>query len=169
MSVTALTRAPVEGVLIRRAGTILRAVGLDGTTQNGTNADLNDPIRRALRTLGCDSADPINVVDADLAPVTGWQVEKLLDAAELRLLESIWGNWAEVSQRISQGENEFQQLADRIQTRIECLEERLRKPYGPNVGAAAVGRIDHGRHIPYDRPLMPPGGFPIGGGDWLWW
>ena len=153
-----LTRAAAESQLVRRAGKIMVRVGLDGTTQNGTNVDLNDPIRMAVRYMGLAVADAITVVDADVAPIIGWAIEQFLDLAEFRLFQSIWGNWAEVSQSISLGKYEAQQLADRIQLRIADLENRLRKPYGPNVGAVAVGAIALGQYIPNDPGLNPPTG-----------
>ena len=131
-------------------------VGLDGTTNNGTNGDLNDPIRRAARQIGVAVADPVTVADADLAGLVDWQVEYLFDVAELRLLESIWENWTEVSQAISLGKIEAQQLADRIETRIEKLEERIRKPYGRNIGVLAGGAIRHGRCLPANVRVEPP-------------
>lgn len=154
-----LTRANVESVLIRRCATLLTKVGLDGVTQNGTNADLNDPIRRAVRDNGMGVSDPVTVTDTDLSSFSGWVIERLYDSAELRLLETIWGHWAEVSQTISHGKIEAQQLADRIQKRIEALETRLRKPYGQNVGIGSVGRIAHGRCVPNDPRVVEPNGW----------
>ena len=137
-------------------------VGLDGSTQNGSNFDLNDPIRRAVRYLGLSVDDAITVTDTDLSPIVGMDIEKLLDLSELRLLESIWGSWTEVSESVSLRKVEAQQLADRIQMRINDLVERLRKPYGLNTGAAAVGTIKHGRHAPADVRTTPRNlGFPI--------
>lgn len=164
-----LTRAAVEGELIVRLGPILTRVGLP-TTQTGSNAGLNGPIRRAARSVGLSVADAINVTDADLAPATGWTVEKLLDEAELRTLENIWGNWAEVRERISDGEVDAEQLADRIQARIAFLSNRIREPYGMNINAPATGRVQHGQRIPRDEHVRwpYPFGFRNGGSDPLW-
>jgi len=155
---SSLTRADVESVLIRRAGKLMTKVGLDGVTISGANLDLNDPIRRAARQIGVTVSDPILVADADLASLVCWQVEYLLDVAELRLLESIWENWTEVSQAVSLGKIEAQQLADRIEKRIDKLEERIRKPYGRNIGLVSGGSIRHGRHIPANVRVTPPYG-----------
>ena len=51
----ALTRAAVEAVLLRRVGSLLEEVGLDGSTVN--NSDLNDPIGYAVRQVGGTVAD----------------------------------------------------------------------------------------------------------------
>ena len=164
-----LTRAAIEGELIDRVGVLMTKVGRDGATVDGTNVNLNDPIRRGLRSLGLDTADPIQVTDADLAVVTGWSIEKLLDAAELRCIESIWGNWAEVSQKISLGQVELQQLAERMERRIDHLVERLRKPYGPNAGGPVVGSIRKGRFTPNDQPVLAPPGTLYGYGERAPW
>ena len=166
---TSLTRAGVESELIDRCGVLLVKVGRNGTTCDGTNPNLNDPIRRGLRTLGLDTADPILVADADLATVTGWSIEKLLDAAELRCLESIWGSWAEVCQKIGLGSIELQQLTDRIERRIDHLVTRLRQPYGPNTGAPVVGAIRKGRVTPNDQPVLAPPGTLYGYGERAPW
>lgn len=155
-----LTRANVESVLVSRCSVMLTKVGMDGVTKNGTNADLNDPIRRAVRDQGMSVSDPVTVVDSDLSPLSGWLIERLYDSAELRLLETIWEHWTEVKQTISQGTIEAQQFTDRIQVRITSLELRLRQPYGQNVGAGAVRQIQHGRRIPNDpRVTERRGGF----------
>ena len=46
------TRASIEAILIRRCGRMLAATELDGSTIDGSNADLNDPIGWAIRQLG---------------------------------------------------------------------------------------------------------------------
>lgn len=158
-----LTRAQVESQLLNRAAALMTRVGLDGVTKDGTNAALNDPIRKGLAFLGLYAADITNVVDSDLAMVTGNLAERLLDFAEWRLLGNIWGQWAYFSQTISLGRQEAQQLADRIQARIADLEESLRQPFGPNVGGGAIGAISRGRFIPADNRERPWMRFPGGG------
>lgn len=164
-----LTRAGVESQLVRRLGTLLVSVGLDGTTQDGTNIDFNDGIRRAVNSAGYTTADPITVADGDLAVFVGWPLEKLIDLAELRTLENIWGNWAEISFKLQLKQLENKQFTDRIQTRISDLEERLRKPYGANVGqpvAQSTGRAHIPRDVPGYRRFTPYGdGYGYGYGD----
>lgn len=86
----ALTRAPAETVLLKRVGVLFTAIGLDGTTDDGTNVDLNDPLGYALRRLGYSVATITAVADADLAAVGTDEYDALLDLAELRALESAW-------------------------------------------------------------------------------
>jgi len=84
----ALTIVQVETILIRRVGTLFTAVGLDGTTVDGDNADLVDPIGTSIRNLGGTVTTITDIVDADLAGITEDDYDELLDVAELRALQS---------------------------------------------------------------------------------
>src|SRR6185436_5322633 len=151
-----LTRSQTEVELLTRVRGIMGVVpGLDASTSDGSNLDLNGPIRRALGFIGYFAVDVGNVTDTDLASVTGWQVEQLFDVAELRLWENIWGNWPYWKYQISDASASPEQLADRICDRISMLEERIREPYGPNVGSGAVGVIVQDNRPPSDVPVAP--------------
>ncbi len=149
-----LTVAAIEAELLILVGPYLRRVGLDGTTADGTNVALRGPIRRAVLTLGLTTAGPVAVVDADVAAVAGFALEKLLDVAELKALEMCWGNWPEVDQSAEGTSQSLSQLADRLERRIEALMERVVKPYGPAAesglipGPSAHGLIRAGRRDP---------------------
>lgn len=151
-----LTVAAIEAELLILVGPYLRRVGLDGTTADGTNVALRGPIRRAVLTLGLTTAGPVAVVDADVAAVAGFALEKLLDVAELKALEMCWGNWPEVDQSAEGTSQSLSQLADRLERRIKALMERTVKPYGPAAesgfipgpsmhGLIRAGRYDHVR------------------------
>lgn len=95
----ALTRATVEAVLINRCGKTLTSVNLDGTTIDGTNAALTDPIGEGLRSLGLVVANLGAVVSGDLSGITDADdFAQLLDVAELRALETALANWTEADQ-----------------------------------------------------------------------
>ena len=147
-----LTVALIEAELLVRLGPYLKRVGLDGTAADGTNAALRGPIRGAVWWLDRATADPIAVVDADVAGVAGFALERLLDVAELKALEICWGNWPEVDQQAGEERQDLSQLADRLERRIKALTERITKPYGPTVeggpGPSACGLIRAGRCVP---------------------
>lgn len=87
-----LTRADIEAALIKRAGDLLTTAGLDGTTVNGTNADLGDPIAFALRQIGVTVATLTSPTDAEVAAAstaTEGSTDQLLDLAEIRVLETV--------------------------------------------------------------------------------
>ena len=92
------TIAQIEQRLIRRIGSKLAAVGLDGSTVDGTNPDLVDPIAAGLASLGITAASVAVVVDADLVAVEACAVPQLLDVATLRGLETVLGNWTDPDQ-----------------------------------------------------------------------
>jgi hypothetical protein len=82
------------------------------------------------------TADPIAVADADVAGVSGIALERLLDVAELKALETCWGNWPEVDQQAGEERQDLSQLADRIDRRIRFLSDRIA---GTNWTGSVVG------------------------------
>lgn len=130
------TRAQVETVLIRRAGKLLTAAGLDGVTRTGANADLADPIGYALRQCGYSVADVSDPTTAEVAAVDEADIDKVLDIAELRTCENIAGNLDEVDYTLGPQSESLGQLATTLDKRIARLSEALLKNYG--VGASAL-------------------------------
>lgn len=157
-----LTRAGFESVLIARVGRKMAAAGLDGTTKDGTNADLNDPIRRAVQSMGVATADPVTVADGDLASFSGFPAEKLFDLAHVAVLHNILGNWAYVDQQTGQDYQNLNQFADQVRQEIASLEARLEKPYGPMLGGSQVAPMTTGQTMPNDPLAWPRGRSPLG-------
>jgi len=149
-----LTIAIIVAELFVRLGPYLKRVGLDGTVADGTNFALRGPIQRAIWSLGLSTADPIAVLDADVAGVAGLTLERLLDVAELKALEACWGNWPEVDQQAGEERQDLSQLADRLERRIRFLSDRTAGPYGTGMGIGpgpvASGLIRAGRCVPFD-------------------
>jgi hypothetical protein len=148
-----VTVAAIEAELLILVGPYLDRVGLDGSTSDGTNVALRGAIRRAVGRLAIETDDPIDVADADLAFLTRGTYETLLDLAELRVLETCWGNWPEYDQSAGSESQSLSQLADRLERRIKDLTARLgplAAPAGSSLlpGPAAHGLIRTGRHIP---------------------
>jgi len=154
-----LTIAEIESVLVARVGGYLVRVGMDSTTVNGTNPDLRDPIATAVRQMGLPLADPMTVSNADLVAVAGLAYLGLLDRAELRTLENIWGHWPEFDQSAGEESQSLSQLSANLMARIKELTERFRQQKedaltiasrpGPSVhGLIRAGRCDPAR--PWD-------------------
>jgi hypothetical protein len=137
----ALTRAVLESILIRRCGRRMAFAKLDGITQNGTNLDLNDPIREGLDSIGVTAANAINVADSDLATISGKRLSQILDVAELRVLESILGNWDEFDQARGIDRQDLGKMGEAIRTRVNDLQARLMKLYGVGLGSLRGGGI----------------------------
>ncbi len=160
-----LTVALIEAELLVRLGPYLKRVGLDGTAADGTNAALRGPIRGAVWSLGLATADPIAVADADVAGVEGFALERILDVAELKALETCWGNWPEVDQQAGEESQNLSQLADRIERRIRFLSDRTARLYetaaGVRPGPSASGLIRAGR-------CMSRGAFGMVRGEGRW-
>lgn len=131
-----LTRAAAESILVKRLGKLLTEAGLDGTTVDGSNADLNDPIGWALRQAGYTVADVTAVADSDLVSLATADTDKLLDLAELRALENISGNWAGVDIRVGERQESYNQFRIAIEERIARKEKQILRDYG--IGASSL-------------------------------
>jgi hypothetical protein len=138
-----LTRAQLEVVLLRRVGKLYAAVRLDGTTQDGSNVDLTDPLAATLRQLGIALASPLAVVDADLVDFPVAKLDALLDLAELRALESAHAAAAAlVDASLGDLRKSFGQTARALEARITTTRSRIAERHGtallPTTNSAAA-------------------------------
>ncbi len=145
-------RAKYETILVARTGKLMVAADLDGTTVNGTNTDLNDPLGAAIRDAGGAVSDISSVVDADIASITA-SVDQFIDTAELRVLESIEGNLDDVDTTAGTQSRRFSQLAAQVAKRIDRKEKQLEKKYGVGLQELEAGVIlldiaDHNDELP---------------------
>jgi hypothetical protein len=140
----AITRANVESILIRRLGALLTEAGLDGTTVDGSNVDLNDPIGWAVRQADGSVDDPATVDDEDVQTVATADLDKLLDLAEYRALESISGNLNLVDIESGPFRQSFNQLRVGLEQRIARKRKQLERDYdfGDSGFAASVIELD---------------------------
>lgn len=127
------TRAQLEAVLIRRVGAWYTAAGLDGTTVNGTNADLSDPIASALVQLGYSVADITSVTNTDIAAVPDTDIPRVLALAELRAVETAAGSMS--TQDVS-GLGYSIKTSTRIDAAIDRLRASILARYG--IGGATL-------------------------------
>lgn len=143
-----LTRSTLESILIRRCGQWLSMAGLDGTTTSGANLDLNDPLGYALRQIGLTVANPATVADADLTALADTDLDKLLDLAEYRALQTILENFAAVSLDVGGRAEHYSEFADRLQSLLALKLEHLQQTYGVGQGALQAGvlPLDFAQH-----------------------
>lgn len=136
----AITRANVEAILVKRAGALMSKVGF-AVTVVGSNADLNDPIGWGVRQAGGTVSDYSSVTDTDVATVATADYDKMLDFAELRLLENIVGNLDDVDVTLGPRSEKLSQLLKTLQERKEEQEKKLETTYGYNVSSLSGGVI----------------------------
>jgi hypothetical protein len=136
----AITRANVEAILVKRSSKRMAFVGMEVTTA-GANADLNDPISGALRQCGVTPANIASVADSDLAALETDLVDKLLDLAELRLLQSIYGNLDAVDTKSGPRSDSYSQFGDQLEKAIARLEGKVMSLYGVGAGSLETGVI----------------------------
>ncbi len=144
----AMTRAQTETILVKRAGPLLVAAGMDGATVDGTNADLNDPIGRAIRHLGYIVGSIVAISDADVAQVTEAQYDEYLDVGTLMVLESILGNLDDCDITVGPRSEKLSQLAAQVERKINRLTTRLLAAcgYGLAIPVARVIRLSFAEH-----------------------
>lgn len=127
----ALTRPQAEAILVARCGKLLASVGLDGTTVDGTNAALTDPLAEGLRQLAIAPASPAAVTTSDLSGVADADAAELLDVAELRALETVLGNWVDADQVAGQdNRQDLGKLRDSVEKSLARKAARAESLYG---------------------------------------
>ena len=138
----AVTRANVENVLIKRLGPLMTKAGQDGTTVDGSNTDLADPIGWALRTAGYTTADITNPTTAEVADAED-DIDQVVDLAEYRGLENILGNLDDVDVTVGPRSEKLSQLATQVQKRLDDVKDRVEDLYGYGAAALEVGVITY--------------------------
>lgn len=136
-----LTRANVEVILIARVGALMTEAGMDGTTVDGTNADLNDPIGWAVRQLDYTVASVVLVATADVANVAEAEYDEFFDYGEYRALQNIRGNLALVDIRQGPQDQKFSQLAEQIGAMLATMKSDMERSYGFGLSEIGSGTI----------------------------
>lgn len=133
-----LTRAQAEAMLVRRCGRWMSRAKMAVVT-DGTNADLNDPIRLALQAMGLAVADVTSVSDADLVAldVATTKLDEFLDRAEVRTLESVLGNMSDPD--ITVEGIGIKQATSQLVKLLDGKREALRKTWGLIGGGISIG------------------------------
>jgi hypothetical protein len=148
-----LTVASVENEVVGRLRGKLTALSLS-TVNDGTNVDLAGPIRKALSYLGLAAADPVAAVDDDVSGITGQDAERFYDAVTLEALYVCLGNCVGIDEQVGTNLQKNSQIADQIRALIKVYEDKLTKPFGPNVPRSACGQLAGGDPMVND-PLNP--------------
>jgi hypothetical protein len=126
----ALTRANIETILIQRTGALLTLVSLDGTTVDGTNASLNDPIGYGIRQSGGSTSNFASVSDADVLTVDTTSQDQLIDIAEFRTLQNVLGNYNMPNTKVGPRDEEWGDLGEVISDRLDKKQKLLEELYG---------------------------------------
>ena len=138
----AVSRANVEYILIQRVGPLMAKAGQDGTTVDGTNANLADPIAWALQTAGYSVADITNPTTAEVALA----VDDILEVsalAELRTLENILGNLDDVDTSVGPRDEKLSQLAEQVQRRLDWFSGRVEQLWGHGATELTTGTLTY--------------------------
>lgn len=115
---------------------------LNGSDYDGSNVDLSDPIASALRACGVDPAEPLEPADDDLASLDVADTQRFLDVAELRCLETVWGNLDEVTEQEGTDKQDWNQAKAELRRRIDAKRQDLKDTYGFGYGDVVSGTLE---------------------------
>ena len=138
----AVSRANVEYVVSGRVGPLMTKAGMDGTTVDGSNADLADPIAWALQTAGYSVADITNPTTAEVASALT-DILEVTALAELRTLENLLGNLDDVDTSVGPRDEKLSQLAEQVQKRLDWLAKWIEQLYGHGVAPLTTGTLTY--------------------------
>ena len=138
----AVSRANVEYILVARVGALMTKASLDGTTVDGTNADLADPIAWALQTAGYSVADITNPTTAEVALALD-DILEVSALAELRTMENILGNLDDVDTSVGPRDEKLSQLAAQVQRRLDNLMASISQSYGHGAAELTTGTLTY--------------------------
>lgn len=160
------TRAFAEAATIPSVGEMLAWAGYDGTTKDGTNADLDGPFLDALYRLGLQPAGSV-VADADLTPLTVVQQPRfLLFAKRAALLNAL------ASPKVDIKEDDYAENYTAMTTRIDALltiyDKEILSPLGlasntPTITTILAGTRLDPNSCRVDPRIYGPWPYPGGG------
>lgn len=136
----ALSRANVESILVQRVGPLMAAAGM-AVTATGSNANLNDPIGRAIRALGYTTADVTLVADSDVAQVAVSKYDEFFDLGEYYTLEAILGNYDDVDIIVGPRSERLSQTIGQLENKIAAKLRMLERLYGRGLAIPSGGVI----------------------------
>ena len=137
-----LTRANSESIIVQRVGALMVLVDF-AITIVGTNANLNDPIGRAIRALGYTVTDVTSVADADVAQVPVASYDKYFDYCEYYTLINILGNYDDVDIRVGPRSEKLSQTVKLLEGKIARKEKMLETLYGLGFPTLSSGNINN--------------------------
>jgi hypothetical protein len=153
-----LTLSQVEVTVLRSIGPVLTLVGLDGTTMNGTNPTLVEPIRAALQALGLPVASTDGATDDEVGAVAAVDIPRFYYLVEYFALEAAWGaSLLMVDQSLGSESQSLSQIREGIMARLKWLLDRIGTlvPNALTPGKSVSGLIRAGRCYPV-RPYPYP-------------
>jgi hypothetical protein len=141
---TVLTLAALQGVLYLRRGKFLAKLWPSAVDASSSAAYLADPIAYGLRQTGYSVADPFAPVDADLAAVALTDIDQVADVSELRLLESLVGNWLKPDAQMGQDKQMWGSLLVELRQLLQDKAAACKSQYGQGLMGLTPCSLDLG-------------------------
>jgi len=133
-----LTRANVEFIMVADTSPLLTQAGM-AVTVAGANADLNNPIGKAVNDMGYTVSSPVLVTDVDVAQVTDTQQYEFLAVAQLHTLEAIASHLDDTDITVGPRTEKLSQLVAQVERKIKRLREELEDLYGFGLSTLSFG------------------------------
>lgn len=147
-----ITRAQAEAMIVGRVASWLAKAKLS-TAVDGTNPDMNDPMRRALAALGLGVSDPAAVADADFAALTDEDLDEFLDRAELAAMKRVRGNFTKTSVMVTGAVQTYtSDLLRQLAAIIPQMEADIQRDWGSAFGSLSVHMLDNATAETLDGP-----------------
>jgi hypothetical protein len=142
------TQADVIGILLRRVGSVMTEVGLDGDTEGGANRSLDSAMVRAYTEMGRTPAAIDEVSDDELGALSVPVVLELVDRSEVHLLAEMATQARRlVDITVGDRSEKLSQLADGLERDAAQRRADIAVRYGSpanNVGLSfTAGRVTH--------------------------
>jgi hypothetical protein len=161
---TPATVAAMQAEVKSRCGRLLQDAGLwDPDPSTGLATVAVRGLRKGVKSIGVLAADALTLADADVAGLSPWAAERVLDEAVLYCLEEVLFNWYRVVQvhmaPVEANPHLGGWLAEEkqsVRNRVSELREACSRPFSDPGGPVEVTCSD----IP-PFPLRNPWGFPI--------
>jgi len=181
-----LAVADLESEVSARCGLLLDAAGLFARAADGSIPVIRQGLRIGAKAVGLALASPLVLADSDLAALSSFGAERVMDEAEWHALKLALAGWWRASQAhqeavssvaVVSGWARDQKAA--VVTRVGQLDAICKVPYREPVGDVVVMNGPFREVSPTGEPGQPPAypggfGYPYGfgqgpfGGPWSW-
>lgn len=128
-----ITRADTQASILRVAGPWFALVGLDATTVETANADLDDAFREAFAAVDGSYDDFASLADADRAKFVAYGTLAALDLALLR--------WDVPNEKQNNSSQDWGSLLKELRGLVDSLRARVDLLYGTDPTILTAGSI----------------------------
>lgn len=133
-----LSRASLESLIALRHGALMRLVGFDTVTVDGTNPVMGLAIGTVLRSMGLEVADPLSPSNGDLEGIPAARIGEFLDdRLPLTIWDLIVGNWDAYDEKENTTSQDAGSLMKLLLSWMQAKRTRIETAYAASETASA--------------------------------